>query len=412
MNLVIVRLIKKRQIYNFILPTEISGNYWITDTDYLGNQRNLINVEEYQGHWKIKSDFETKIMNGDEELKSAILEDYHLYFLKVNTDNEYVILYCSPSIEKESVRLQPRRDGELLIGNDSNSAIYYAHPLVSKQHARLIYNKKQWIIQDLNSKYGTYVNNASIGTQALNYGDIVFIMGLKLIIMPDFIVVNNIGNLVSFDNNTFEVQGSITQELTVQDNPEEEQIEFFKEEDYFYRAPRFKTMIEDANIRVDGPPGKQEEDKTPAIFTVGPMITMSMMSMTMVYSALQGVIDGTKDIDSAMPTLVMGGAMMLSMLLLPLLNRAYQKRQKRKREALRQTKYIEYINQMRDEIKSTMNIQRQILIDNYLQLIYSEALSTIQEAYPKACHLVKFVLANTLIFKVHLNFFLLGHKKY
>ena len=87
MNLVIVRLIKKRQIYNFTLPTEISGNYWITDTDYLGNQRNLINVEEYHGHWKIKSDFETKIMNGDEELKSAILEDYHLYFLKVNTDN-------------------------------------------------------------------------------------------------------------------------------------------------------------------------------------------------------------------------------------------------------------------------------------------------------------------------------------
>jgi hypothetical protein len=101
------------------LPTEISGNYWITDTDYLGNQRNLINVEEYHGHWKIKSDFETKIMNGDEELKSAILEDYHLYFLKVNTDNEYVILYCSPSIEKESVRLQPRKDGDLLIGNDN-----------------------------------------------------------------------------------------------------------------------------------------------------------------------------------------------------------------------------------------------------------------------------------------------------
>ena len=372
MNLVIVRLIKKRQIYNFTLPTEISGNYWITDTDYLGNQRNLINVEEYHGHWKIKSDFETKIMNGDEELKSAILEDYHLYFLKVNTDNEYVILYCSPSIEKESVRLQPRKDGDLLIGNDNNSAIFYSHPLVSRQHARLIYSNKQWIIQDLNSKYGTYVNNASIGTQALNYGDIVFIMGLKIIIMPDFIMINNIGNLVSFDNNIFEIQGSIVQELTVQDNPEEEQIEFFKEEDYFYRAPRFKTMIEDADIQVDGPPGKQEEDKTPAIFTVGPMITMSMMSMTMVYSSLQGVIDGTKDIDSAMPTLVMGGAMILSMLLLPVLNRAYQKRQRRKREVLRQTKYIEYINEMREEIKSTMNIQRQILIDNYLPLSQTE----------------------------------------
>jgi valyl-tRNA synthetase len=42
----IVRLIKKKKIYNFTLPTEISGNYWITDNDYMGNERNLINVEE------------------------------------------------------------------------------------------------------------------------------------------------------------------------------------------------------------------------------------------------------------------------------------------------------------------------------------------------------------------------------
>ena len=27
------------------------------------------------------------------------------------------------------------------------------------------------------------------------------------------------------------------------DNPDEETIEFYKEDDYFYRAPRFKTGI-------------------------------------------------------------------------------------------------------------------------------------------------------------------------
>ena len=81
----IVRLIKKTKIYNFTLPTEISGNYWIVDNDYLGNTRNLINVEACEGQWKIKSDFETKIMSGDNEVASAILNEYNLYFLKINT---------------------------------------------------------------------------------------------------------------------------------------------------------------------------------------------------------------------------------------------------------------------------------------------------------------------------------------
>ena len=85
----IVRLIKKTKIYNFTLPTKIAGNYWITDNDYLGNTRNLINVEEFEGHWKIKSDFETKIMLGENEIESAILNEYSLFFLKINTDNEY-----------------------------------------------------------------------------------------------------------------------------------------------------------------------------------------------------------------------------------------------------------------------------------------------------------------------------------
>ena len=86
----IVRLIKKKRIYNFSLPTKIEGNYWITDNDYLGNTRNLINVEEYNGEWKIKSDFETKIMNGDHEIDSAILQEYSLYFLKIKLSDKKI----------------------------------------------------------------------------------------------------------------------------------------------------------------------------------------------------------------------------------------------------------------------------------------------------------------------------------
>ena len=78
MIFVIIRLIKRTKIYNFSLPSKVSGNYWITDDDHLGNVRNLINVEAEDGMWKIKSDFETKIMSGNEEIESAYLKDYNL----------------------------------------------------------------------------------------------------------------------------------------------------------------------------------------------------------------------------------------------------------------------------------------------------------------------------------------------
>ena len=364
----IVRLIKKRKIFNFELPTKVAGNYWITDNDYLGNSRNLINVEEENGEWKIKSDFETKIMSGENEIESAILKDYSLYFLKINTDNEYVILYCSPSSDKDNLKLHLKKEGEIIIGNDNRANIAYTYPLVSKQHARLIYKKGTWIIQDLNSKYGTYVNNAAITTTQLEYGDIIFIMGLRIIVMKDSIIINNIGNLVRFDNSIFEVLPPMVQKQIKQDNPDEEGIEFFSEEDYFYKSPRFKTRIEEAIVTIDPPPGKEQEDKTPLLYTLGPMLTMGMMSMMMGYNALSGVLNGSTDIGQAFPSLLMSGAMIMTMLLWPMLQRRYQKKQRKEKENLRQSKYMEYIESKRQKIQAEMKIQRQILIDNYLPL--------------------------------------------
>ncbi len=364
----IVRLIKKKKIFNFSLPTKIAGNYWITDNDYLGNTRNLINVEEYKGKWKIKSDFETKIMSGEKEIESAILQDYSLFFLKINTDNEYVILYCSPSVDEKVIRLKVRENQEILIGTENRSQIFYNYPLVSRQQARLIYSDGAWVVQDLNSKYGTYVNNMAITTKKLEYGDLIFIMGLKIIVMRECIILNDIDTYLKIDSGFFEIVNPVVQEQTEFDNPDEETVEFYKEDDYFYRAPRFKTGIEEANITIDSPPGKEEEDKTPLIYTVGPMLTMAMMSMMTGVTALQGVVNGTTDIGAASPTLIMSGAMLTTMLLWPTLQRRYQNRLRKKNEEERKTKYLEYLEDKKNKIQTAMKIQRQILIDNYLPL--------------------------------------------
>ena len=250
----IVRLIKKSKMYNFSLPTKVAGNYWLTDDDRSGNNRNLINIEAEDGKWKIKSDFETKVMSGNQEIDSAYLTENSLYFLKINTDNEFVILYCSPSIEKKENKIQIIRSGEILIGNDFNAHINYNHTLVSKQHAKFIYNNGSWVIQDLNSKYGTYVNNVAVTTKTLEYGDIVFIMGLKIVVMKDFIVVNSIGDNIRYDSNTFSIMNPIVQKQTAADVVEDEGIDFYNENDYFFRSPRFKSKIEPVDIVVEDPP--------------------------------------------------------------------------------------------------------------------------------------------------------------
>ena len=367
----IVRLIKKKKIYNFTLPTKISGNYWITDNDYLGNVRNLINVEEDNGKWKIKSDFETKIMSGELEVESAYLKDYSLYFLKINTDNEYVILYCSPTLDRESFRLRVKNKKELLIGNQTRANISYNFPLVSKEHAKLFYNNGIWIVQDLGSKYGTYVNNTAITSKKLDYGDIIFIMGLKIIVLKDTLIINNIGNLLSIDGSALESVASINQKQIEFDNPDEEAIEFFKEDDYFYRAPRFKTGIQDAVISIDPPPNGGEGgegEKTPLIYTLGPMLTMAMSSMTTGISALQGVINGTSDWGTAAPSLLMTGGMMLTMMVWPQMQAKYQAKLAKKAAKERTVKYLKYLDAKKEEIQTEMRVQRQILIDNYLPL--------------------------------------------
>ena len=83
--------------------------------------------------------------------------------------------------------------------------------------------------------------------------------------------------------------------------------------------------------------------------TIGPMLTMAMMSMSMGYTSLTGVVNGTTEISTAMPTLVMSGAMLATMLLWPTIQRIYQKKQREKKEIERKTKYSEYLNSKKEK---------------------------------------------------------------
>jgi hypothetical protein len=60
---------------------------------------------------------------------------------------------------------------ELLVGRHSTCAVRLAAETVSRRHARLVFRDGGWVIQDLGSKNGTFVNGVPVGRCRLRPGD-------------------------------------------------------------------------------------------------------------------------------------------------------------------------------------------------------------------------------------------------
>ena len=91
------------------------------------------------------------------------------------------------------------------------------------------------------------------------------------------------------------------------------------------QEPRFVTSIIEENVKIDSPPGKIEPDETPVLYTIGPMLTMSMSSIVSATVSVMNLKNGNGSITSALPAIVVSVAMLSSTLLWPTLMKKYNK---------------------------------------------------------------------------------------
>ena len=357
-----VSIMKKDNIQKFDLPKKVKGVYWINDND--DRKSTLINLEGIDNKWILKSNSEMTVIYGNKEYSSIVLVEYEFYYLKIKGEKEYTILYCSPSNDKSFNKFIFNQECELLIGNDVSNAINYMKPLVSKNQAKLFYKSGFWGLETLDTNNSIYVNGNSVKNVRLYNGDIIFVWGLKIIIVGNILLINNPMNLVTF------MQGLLIWTPPVMPNivvdPNQDIGNLYKKEDYFLRSPRFRTKIEHKDITIEAPPNAEKKEEMPVILTMGPMITMSMTSVVMGGFSIMNVMNGTQPLSSAIPSLVMAGAMLLSSLLWPSLTRGFQNRLRRKKEKERQKKYKLYLNKKQKQIVDLMEFQKKIHITNNL----------------------------------------------
>lgn len=361
-----ITIIKNNKLTIFNLPEKINGSHWITDFEN-GRKINLINIEATEKGWKIISNHDAFIIDNNEiMIPFIILEEYNFYSLKNNYKNEKYYLYCSPVYDKSYKELGINTGSKITVGNDESNQINYTLPGISKQAFTIEKREKYYTlsIQDMNTL--VFVNQKRVQNEKrLEYGDIIFLFGLKIILMRkdgvDYLLVNNPGNLLKFNASFVNV---VPKKIEYVEDNAELQEDIYREENYFYRTPHFYQALQKFVLSIDSPPQKKEEDQTPAILTIGPMVTMSMMSVVMLMSTMSSINSGERSISDSWTSIVMCIVMLLSSLLWPLLTKAYQKFQDKMYEKKRQKLYRKYIEKKEQEIEVELAKQRTSLLEN------------------------------------------------
>ena len=375
----IVTLIGKNVLYKTKLPKVTIGNYWITGE----NDKKLINIEGKNGNWKITSNNHVKIISArdvnfsnvsklSKQSKNIIeeisLSEYSMNYVYISDlKDELFIIYCSPTYEENYTRLRRKESKEILIGKSHVNDIVYKNPLVNQSHARIFFSNGKLMLENFDKAYGTFVNNNPV-TQKLKLlfnGDVIFIMGLKIIIMGETIFVNNPFNSVSYNKGSFDVIKRKTQIFDIGEEDDSD-IELYSSKDYFARAPRITDVLEREKIKIDRPPENQNKEGTPLIYMLGSTIGMGIVMLISTISSISGIEDGNTDYKKVFFSVFISIAMLICMILFPVLNARYEKNKKIKNEKTRQERYRKYINSKILLIDKIMARQRKILYENYL----------------------------------------------
>lgn len=362
-----ISIIKKDKIDNQLLPIKVYGSFWLNDNDANGNERRLIIIEAINDKWLIRSDSEVTIIANKEKVNETFLNNYGFYELKLK-NNETILIYCSPINDPSYFQMAIKTEGEIAIGSGEDNNIIFNSPLIAPNHAKLIYKNKKWSVIDLKSDNGFYINGKAFKNDNLKYGDVLFIMGLKIIVLMDNLLINNPQNNLKLKGNSFEIKKYPSQIVNDTNVDDDDDVEIYKKDDFYYKSPRFKGNVEKAEVIIDPAPPKENLQEMPLIYVIGPALTMGMTSAVTAFTSINSVISQGKSLTTAIPSLLIASSMLLTMIMWPMLSKKLEKKQKLAREKKRQELYSKYIDEKIEEIKTIISIQRQILNEKFQNL--------------------------------------------
>lgn len=356
--------VKNNKIFKLILPENVEGNYLIKDNFGM----TLGNIAAENDNWVIYPNKDYVLNYNGNQVTQSKVEDYSQFFIKNVIDGTTSVLVASPTIETNIIEIKPTKQ-KLTLGSDAACDICYQTSLINPLHATITHEKERWYIECAENSY-IFVDDRLARRKRLNHGDLIYMYGLKIVCLCDFIVLMNSVkvNSLTIKPDVFEQRNVLPQEIKSNSFSLQTECEVFASNEQFMRSPRFKTSVTHQTIKLTPPPESQEQQVQPSILTVGPQLTMMLSSTIGMFSTLTNVASGVQTISAAMPNLVLTTVTMVSSLFWPSVTRRWNKRNIKRKELIRIRSYRNYLQKKEKEISELISDQKQILLENNVTL--------------------------------------------
>ncbi len=352
------------KIESFTLPNEVFGSFSFDENR--DEEAKLINIEARDNQWVLYQTTDVRIISGNNFIKEIVLAPYQFYFLQRNAIN--YLIYVSQIPDKSLKLFSYDKNIDIVVGNDPNANIFYNCMLIKGIVARIHYVNGVLVLE--NNNINIYVNNRKINNQSyyIQIGDTINIYGLKIQVFPQFLLINNPNHSVIINEIVAKIQAYI---LTVKDEPkniEIKDIDLYKPEDYFSKAPRLRRLIETKQIKLSPPPRSEGNQELPLILTIGPMLTMGVTSLMTLINTFESIYVHETTFEKSKTSIITSLTMLVSMLLWPLLTKFYNDRQRKKQRKLVEIKYSKYLAEKKEELENERNLQKEILLENLISV--------------------------------------------
>lgn len=353
----ILRVYQQSQFVECITPN--INNRKVTIEFQFPNLTLPLSMSVINGEWSILSDSNVTVMHSENIVEKLVIADSNILQLTYE-GVEFAMIVENSYPGYTSYKKFKYSKNRITIGNRASNNIYYNRKLVSGYHASIEYENDQCYIVDQNSSNGTYQNGLRVfGKQILKFGDVVDILGLRIVYLTDLLAINEV-------NYPLIIEGISPIETTI---VSQAIIKKSNEDEYYSRSPRQIEKIDDEVIEIEGPPTPSKNRRQPIMFVIGPAVTM-VIPITI------GVLFTTYSMQnsggSSSPMLFMGIITSVTAAFIgafwALTNYRYNKKIELEDEKKRNDKYRSYLVKMRSRITEKQDLNRDKLLKMYPEI--------------------------------------------
>jgi len=274
--------------------------------------------------WQIRSLGNTYV--GNNLISEKNINKGDAFVLKAESNIAFLIYDAENSIVK---KVDLESCDIISIGRNSNNTIQFLNSRVSGNHVEIYRKGDKFVIEDLHSTNGTYVNGLKVKKTYLTNNDVISVGIYDIIYINNTLIIRNASDDININANIVQHESATSEEYPV-----------------FKRSPRLKLEVPTGEIEIEAPPtiGSKPEINwltviIPPLSMVGIMVSVVLLThgstMSLYYTAPMSLIS----------------------ILVAIMNFVSQRKKHKNKENLRLEKYKEHLRDVVVQIEKATKEQ-------------------------------------------------------